>query len=79
MVPSVSIIAEDVQVQVRRNALSRKIRWACDLHATEMGDSAHERPRALPKVMKRAGELFSASALYVAMFVMWVAVALRLF
>ena len=75
---SLSIIADDVQVQVRRNELSRQIRWACDLHAAEMGDSAHERPGALPKMMKRAGSLFIASTLYVAMFVMWVALALRL-
>ena len=32
----------------------------------------------VPKMMKRAGELFTASTLYVAIVVMWVAIALRL-
>jgi hypothetical protein len=65
-------------VLFRKNELSRKIKWACDLHVTEMKVSARTRPSAVPKMMNRAGSLFVASALYVAMFAMWVALALRL-
>jgi hypothetical protein len=57
--------------------LSRKIEWACDLHTAEMEISARQRQNA-SKITKRAGEFFTASALYVAIVVMWVAIALRL-
>jgi hypothetical protein len=39
--------------------------------------SARQRQNA-SKITKRAGEFFTASALYVAIVVMWVAIALRL-
>lgn len=73
---SLSIVAENVQMHIQPNQLSRKIEWACDLHTAEMEISARQRQNA-PKMMKRAGAFFTASALYVAIVVMWVAIALR--
>jgi len=63
---------------LQKNELSQKIKWACDLHATEMKVSARTRQSAAPKMINRACELFTASALYLAIVAMWVAIALRL-
>ena len=62
-----------------KTALNRKIEWACDLHAVEMEVSAQdvEKQSKAQRVARRATELFTASVLYVAIFVMWVAIALR--
>jgi len=64
----------------QRNEISHKIEWACDLHAAEMEVFVRERQSTAPKmkIMKRAGVFFTASALYVAIVVMWVAIAMRL-
>lgn len=61
----------------RKNELNRKIKWACELHAAEM--ELPSRKSAMPKIIKRAGGLFTASVLYLAIVAMWVAIALRLF
>ena len=59
--------------------LTSKIKWACDLHAAHVEVFARdvEKESAARKAMKRATELFTASLLYVAIAVMWVAIALR--
>jgi hypothetical protein len=61
--------------------LTSKIKWACDLHAAQVEVFAQdlEKERAARKAMKRATELFTASLLYVAIAVMWAAIALRYF
>ena len=64
-------------MHIQPNEISHKIEWACDLHAAEMEVSVRERQSA-PKIMKRASAFFTASALYVAIVVMWVAIAIKL-
>ena len=59
--------------------LSRKIEWACDLHAAEVEVPAQdiEKQNAARKAMDRVTGLFTSSMLYVALVVMWAAIALR--
>ena len=63
---------------MQQSEISRKVEWACDLHAAEMEVLVRERQNTAPNVMKRAGEFLTAGALYVAIVVMWAAIALRL-
>ena len=60
--------------------LTRKIKWACDLHAAEIDVLAQntEKERVARKIMRRAAELFTAGLLCVAIVVMWAAITLRL-
>ena len=61
--------------------LSRKIEWACDLHAAEVEVLAQdlEKESAARKAMDRVTGLFTSSMLYVAIVAMWAAIALRYF
>jgi len=65
-------------MHIQQDQLSRKIEWACDLHAAEMEASFRERQSTAPNIMKRATGFFTATALYVAIVVMWVAIAIKL-
>ena len=72
-----------IQMPLHMNAseseLTRKIKWACDLHAAQVEVVAQdlEKESAARKAMKRTTELFTASLLYVAIAVIWAAIALR--
>ena len=61
--------------------LSRKIEWACDLHAAEVEVLAQdlEKESAARKAMDRVTGLCTSSMLYVAIVAMWAAIALRYF
>ena len=61
--------------------LTSKIKWACDLHAAQVGVLAQdlEKESAARKAMDRVTGLFTSSLLYVAIVTMWAAIALRYF
>jgi hypothetical protein len=63
------------------NKLSRKVEWACDLHAAQVEILAQdlEKESAARKAMDRVTGLFTSSLLYVAIVTMWAAIALRYF
>ena len=63
------------------NKLSRKVEWACDLHAAQVEILAQdlEKEGAARKAMDRVTGLFTSSMLYVAIVAMWAAIALRYF
>lgn len=65
-------------MQASVSKLTRKIKWACDLHVTEIDVLARdtEKERGARKTMNRAAGLFTAGLLYVAIIVMWAAIAL---
>jgi len=61
--------------------LSRKVEWACDLHAAQVEVLAHdlEKESAAHRAMHRVTGLLTSSVLYVAIVAMWAAIALRYF
>ena len=69
-----------VQMHTSETELSRKIEWACDLHAAEVEVFAQdlEKESAARKAKNRVTGLFTSSMLYVALVMMWAAIALRL-
>ena len=73
------VIQTPLHMNASESELTSKIKWACDLHAAQVEVFAQdlERESAARKAMKRATELFTASLLYVAIAVMWAAIALR--
>ena len=74
-----------IQMPLHMNAseseLTRKIKWACDLHAAQVEVLAQdlEKESAARKAMDRVTGLFTSSLLYVAIVTMWAAIALRYF
>jgi hypothetical protein len=67
-------------MNVSESELTSKIRWACDLHAAQVEAFAQdlEKESGARKATKRATEQFTVSLLYVAIAVMWAAIALRI-
>ena len=68
-------------MHVSENKLSRKVEWACDLHAAQVEVLAQdlEKESAARKAMHRVTGLLTSSVLYVAIVAMWAAIALRYF
>jgi hypothetical protein len=64
-----------------KTKLSRKIEWACDLHAVEVEALAQdlEKESAARRAMHRMTGLLTSSVLYVTIVAMWAAIALRYF
>jgi hypothetical protein len=62
-----------------KTKLTNKIEWACDLHAAAMEVSAQDagKQSTSRRFARRAIEVLTASVLYVATLVMWIAIALK--
>jgi hypothetical protein len=73
--------SHDVQMHASQTELSRKVEWACDLHAAQVEVLAQdiEKQNATRKAVDRVTGLFTSGLLYVAIVAMWAAIALRYF
>ena len=74
-------IQTPLHMNCSESELTRKIKWACDLHAAQVEVLAQdlEKESAARKAMDRVTGLFTSSLLYVAIVTMWAAIALRYF